>query len=131
MASRLNRQGSGACFELEHAPCDSHWPEDGDWIETPFQATVRGISASHGRFTLDTVIDRLSSSQLAVRLPYEMIIDQPLFVFVSLVVVPQPNRVRSGVAVRASVVCAEQRPGGIWRITLKFTRQRFFYTSAV
>jgi hypothetical protein len=131
MATRLNRQDSGADPAPELAPCDSHWHADSAWIETPFQTTVRGTSQSGERFRLDTILDRLSSSYLALRLPYLVEVGQPLFVFVRLVIPPQPNIARSGVAVRGVVVCADQRPGSVWRVTVELTRRRFLYASAV
>lgn len=113
------------------APSDNHLPGGAAWIETPFQVTVRGKSQSGERFTLNTVLDGLSPSFLALRLPWQLELEQTLFSFIGLVVPPQRGLTRSGVAAKGVVVCTDERPGGVWRVTLELVRRRFIYARSL
>lgn len=115
---------------IEAIAPSSHRPGGAAWIETPFQATVRGMAQGGERFTLDTVLDGLSPSYLALRLPYEVEPEQSLFFVVWLRVPAVRGIAGSGVAVRGRVVCSEARPGNVWRVTAALTRQRFLYARA-
>ncbi|HMQ30179.1 MAG TPA: hypothetical protein PKD53_05595 [Chloroflexaceae bacterium] len=125
MAVSPNRRAPGARPAQQSTPPASHWPGGGAWIETPFRASVRGATWGGERFSLDTVLDGLSPSFLALRLPWQVAGDRPLFVVIWLGASLQGRALGRGVATRGIVVRAEQRPGDVWRVIVKVTRPRF------
>lgn len=127
MASRQHRQPSGADPGPETAPYSSSAAQGAVWIETPFQATVRGRSQSGEQFRVDTVLDGLSPAFLALRLPYLVEAGRRLFVVIWLRAPSLRHMPGSGVASRGVVASTDLRPGGVWRVVVALSSHRFIY----
>lgn len=130
MATRPGDALARAGSTPDMLPWDSHRPGGGAWIEAPFQATVQGAGAGGERYRLNTVLDGLSSSFLTLRLPCPVVVDQALFIVVSLAEPARAPIAGPRVAVRGVVVQAEERPGGVWAVTAAIRRHRFLYARA-
>lgn len=131
MAGWQNFQDSGAGFALGSTLSDSSWTGGAAWIETPFQVAVRGTGRGGERFRLDTVLDGLSPTHLALRLPCQLEEGRPLFVVVWLGSLRPGRTTGRGIAVRGPMVGETHRPGGVWRVLVKVSRLRFLYAGAV
>lgn len=131
MAMWQNSQELGAGFALGSMLSNSRWPGGAAWIETPFAAAVRGTSRGSERFRLDTVLDGLSPTHLALRLPCQLEEGRPLFVVIWLGLLWQGCTTGRGIAVRGPLVGETHRPGGVWRVLVKVNRLRFLYARAV
>jgi c-di-GMP-binding flagellar brake protein YcgR len=96
-------------------------------VAIPFPATVRGMDQTGDRFTLDTVLDNLSSTGLYLRLARLVEPGAALFIVVRLTVVPAQQVAAASVAVRGVVLRAEPQAGETCGIAVGFTSHRFLY----
>jgi c-di-GMP-binding flagellar brake protein YcgR len=99
-------------------------------VAIPFPATVRGLDQTGDRFTLDTILDNLSSTGLYLRLARMVAPGAALFIVVRLTVVPAQQVAAASVAVRGVVLRAELQLDGTWGVAVRFTRHRFLYASS-
>jgi hypothetical protein len=99
-------------------------------VAIPFPATVRGMDQTGDRFTLDTVLDNLSSTGLYLRLARLVEPGAALFIVVRLTVVPAQQVAGASVAVRGVVLRSELQPSGMCGVAVRFTRHRFLYASS-
>jgi len=99
-------------------------------VAIPFPATVRGMDQTGDRFTLDTVLDNLSSTGLYLRLARLVEPGATLFVVVRLAVVSAQQVAAASVAVRGVVLRAEPQSSGMRGVAILFTRHRFLYAVA-
>jgi PilZ domain len=99
-------------------------------VAIPFPATVRGRDETGDRFTLDTVLDNLSSTGLYLRLARLVAPGATLFVVVRLAVVSDQQIAAASVAVRGVVLRSEPQPGGRDGIAVRFNGHRFLYAVA-
>ena len=97
-------------------------------IELPFPATVRGVNATGERFTIDTLLDNLSTHGLYVRLAHRVPPGARLLVVVRLSTIPDPEVPAANVALHGVVLRAEPQPDGRWGLAVQFDRHRFLYT---
>jgi hypothetical protein len=98
-------------------------------IAMPFPAIVRGMDQTGDRFTLDAVLDNLSSTGLYLRLAQPVERGATLFVVVRLAIAPAHQVPAACVAVRGVVLRAEPQPDGTGGIAVMFTRHRFLYAA--
>ena len=116
--------GSAAGF----MPCRSSIERRGAArLALPFPATVRGMDQQGDRFTVQTLLDNLSSTGLYLRMARSVEPGTTLFVVVRLSIAPARQVSAPSVAARCVVLRAERRPGGEWGIALAFTHHRFLY----
>jgi PilZ domain len=99
-------------------------------VAIPFPATVRGMDQTGDRFTLDTVLDNLSSTGLYLRSARLVEPGATLFVVVRLAVVSAQQVAAASVAVRGVVLRSELQPGGTYGIGVVFNGHRFLYAVA-
>jgi hypothetical protein len=98
-------------------------------IAMPFPAIVRGIDQTGDRFTLDAVLDNLSSTGLYLRLAQPVERGATLFVLVRLAIAPAHQVRAACVAVQGVVLRAEPQPDDTCGIAVVFTRHRFLYAA--
>jgi hypothetical protein len=98
-------------------------------VAIPFPATVRGMDQTGDRFTLDTILDNLSSTGLYLRIAQPVERGARLFVVVRLAIASAHQIPAACVAVQGAVLRAELRSDGTCGVAVAFTRHRFLYVS--
>ena len=96
-------------------------------VALPFPAIVRGREPTGDRYTLDTVLDNLSSTGLYLRLTQVVAPGASLFVVIRLAIAPAHQIAAPSVAVHGVVVWAELQPCDMCGIAVMFTDHRFLY----
>lgn len=96
-------------------------------VALPFLAIVRGREPTGDRFTLEAVLDNLSSSGLYLRLARAVAPGASLFIVIRLAIAPADQVAAPSVAVHGVVLRAELQPGGMYGIAVVFTSHRFLY----
>ena len=127
-AQSPNDMGSNLGSAAGSMPCRSSIERRGAVrLALPFPATVRGMDQRGDRFTLDTLLDNLSSTGLYLRMAQPIEPGTTLFVVVRLSMTPARQVPAPSVAARCVALRAERQPGGDWGIAFAFTRHRFLY----
>lgn len=98
-------------------------------IDMPFPAIVRGVDWLGEHFTVEAVLDNLSTTGLYMRLARPVAPGTRLFVVVYFATAKPYHHAAPGVAVQGVVTRAEPRLSRRWGVAMRFTRHRLLYSS--
>jgi hypothetical protein len=102
---------------------------DAAWIEVPFLATVRGIDQDGTRFEAETVLDKLSTHGLAMRLARAVRPDTQMLIVIRFATDPARGGAVPGVAAHGVVQQVTPGSDGTYDVAVSFTHHRFLYAS--
>lgn len=86
---------------------------------------VRGVNTNGEAFESETRLNNLSGGGLHLNIEHSVAAGSELFVIIWLARSPNTEVATPRVAVRASVVRVEERPGGAYGIAMKITHFKF------